>query len=58
MRTWKSVELEKAKADKLRKFLKGKGIRYEASECYNLIHFEILCNGDEVKEINAVLERM
>ena len=56
-RKWKSVEVTREIADKLRRFLKVKGIRYEASGCYNLIHFQILVNERETEKINTWLER-
>lgn len=56
-RKWKSVEVTKEIAEKLRRFLKVKGIRYEASGCYNLIHFQILVNERETEKINTWLER-
>jgi len=56
MRTWKSVELSKADADKFRVFLKENGIKYEASGCFNLIHFQVHVNDTETNNIDAFLE--
>ena len=41
-----TTELTRDEADLFRHFLKANGIRYEASECYNLIHFTIPIDSD------------
>ena len=38
---WYNVELNTNEAEKLRLFLIDNSINYEASDAYNLIHFEI-----------------
>jgi hypothetical protein len=47
MRKWRNVELNRRQAEMLKCFLDEYDITYEASECYDDIHFEIAC--DEVE---------
>ena len=58
MRTYYNVELTKGDAEKLKAFLKEKGIYYEPSSCYNLIHFEIKVNEAELKMVNNFLDAL
>lgn len=53
---WLSINLDRAKADALRAFLKMAHIKYEASENWNLIHFEVFVDNDERKRCNEFLE--
>ena len=56
-RKFYSVELkEQSKIDALKVMLKEMSIYYEASECYNMVHFEILLTPDEVEIVNNFLE--
>lgn len=55
MKKWFSVELTKEEAENFKKFLRGYGAQYETSECFNLIHFEVLCSLYDLKVLNAVL---
>ena len=48
-RTYGKCELEKELAEEFKKFLKAKGYYYEASDCWNLTHFEILLNDEELE---------
>lgn len=50
-RQYLSVELEFAEAEKFRVFLKESGIKYEASQAWDLVHFE--CLMDEVDRFFA-----
>ena len=54
-KTWKNVELTKARADHLKAFLKKGNIKYEPSGAGDLIHFEIYCDETETEEINEFL---
>ena len=56
-RKWKSVEVTREIADRLRRFLNVKGIRHETSGCYNLIHFQIFVNETETAKIKRFLAR-
>ena len=44
MKLYKNVELDKNDAEKLKTFLKSNKMKFETSECENLIHFECLVN--------------
>ena len=51
------VELkEQTKIDALKGKMKGMSIYYEASECYNMVHFEILLTPEEVITLNNFLD--
>ena len=54
--SYKSVELPRESAEDFKRYLKDNAIHYEASECYNLIHFEVLVDEYEEKECNQYLE--
>jgi hypothetical protein len=56
-RSWKNVELEKKEWDAFRPFLKRKGIKYEASGCFNLIHIEVLVNEAETQMLNDFMDK-
>ena len=58
MKHFYSVELKKEDAEKLKAYLKDNGIYFEPSACYNLIHFEIKVDEEEVKKVNAFLEKL
>ena len=55
MKKWFNVELEKTEAERLKMFLRGYGAKYETSGCFNLIHFEILCDLYDLNVINWFL---
>ena len=55
MKKWFNVELEKNDADRFKIFLRGYGAKYETSECYNLIHFEVLCDLYDLKVLDSFL---
>ena len=38
---------KESKRTEFKMFLKANGFRYEASECFGLIHFEVLLNDEE-----------
>ena len=56
-KSWKNVELSKGSAESFKQFLKANGIRYEASGCYNLIHFEVLVDDRQTEMCDDFLER-
>ena len=55
-RLWYSVELTKGTADSFKEYLHGNNIRFEPSECWNLIHFECYMDEDECKAANEFLQ--
>lgn len=58
MKNFYNVELNKEDAEKLKAYLKANGIYFEPSSCYNLIHFEIKVNAEELKQVNGFLEKL
>lgn len=51
------VELkEQTKIDALKGKMREMSIYYEASECYNMVHFEILLTPEEVITLNNFLD--
>ena len=56
MRKYYNVELNKDDAEKLKAFLKLNGIYFEPSACYNLIHFEIKVNEEELNMVDNFLD--
>lgn len=43
-------------AEALQEYLNDNAFTYEISGCFNCVHFEILCDSDDVKEINDFLD--
>lgn len=58
MEKFYSVELDKVSAEKLKAFLKEKGIYFEPSSCYNLVHFEIKLSKDKLQEVEEFLNTL
>ena len=58
MKKWVNVELNREEADVFRAELLSRHIKYEASGCGKLIHFEVLADEEEIKALNEILERM
>lgn len=56
MRNWYNVELAKDSAGKFKEFLRDYHIKFESSECGNLIHFEVFCNRLEMETANKFLD--
>ena len=54
-REYRSVELDKETARKLKRFLRLHEIHFETSECGDLIHFQILCDDNEETIANDYL---
>ena len=55
-RTWLNTEVTTDEAEMLKDFLDENDIEYEASEAYNLIHFEINVNEYEKEAINGFID--
>jgi hypothetical protein len=55
-RTWLNTEVTVEEAAMLKDFLDENEIEYEASEAYNLIHFEINVNEYEKEAINGFID--
>ncbi len=58
MKHFYNVELNKEDAEKLKAYLKGNGIYFEPSSCYNLIHFEIKVDEAEIEKVNKFLAEL
>ena len=58
MKAFYNVELNKEDAEKLKAYLKENGIYFEPSSCYNLIHFEVKVDGEELEKVNGFLEKL
>ena len=56
LRTWLNTEVTVEEAAMLKDFLDENEIEYEASEAYNLIHFEINVNEYEKEAINGFID--
>ncbi len=54
-RKYYNIELSHVNSFKLKWFLSEHHIKYESSECDNLIHFEIYCNTTEKDMINSYI---
>ena len=53
---WYNTELKDIQASIFKDFLHSHGIRFEASGCYNLIHFEIfITNQHDLNSIECFL---
>lgn len=58
MKKFYSVELNKEDSETLKVFLKSNGIYFEPSACFNLIHFEIKADKDELQKVNDFLDTL
>lgn len=58
MKHFYSVELNKEDAEKLKVYLKENEIYFEPSSCYNLIHFEVKVDEEEVEKVNGFLKNL
>lgn len=56
MRTWLNTALTKEEAEIFKAFLDENGIEYEASECYDMIHFEVNVNDYERIAIDEFID--
>ena len=55
---WVNTELPKEMADKFKAYCKKNNIIYEASECFNLIHFECFMDETQVIKANAFIDNI
>lgn len=55
---WKNVEVLKEKADKFKDFLRDNCIRFESSEAWNYIHFELNVTCGEELLCNKFLDSL
>ena len=58
MKHFYNVELNHENAEKLKAYLKAEGIYFEPSSCYNLIHFEVKADEQELEKINKFLTEL
>ena len=50
------ADLPQKTAESLKTFLKENEIYFEPSACYDLVHFEVLADSDEIKKVNDFLD--
>ena len=55
---WYNVELNLNEAEQLHQELMERDIKHEMSAAYNLIHFEILLNSNQVNNINNLIDNI
>lgn len=55
---WYNVELNLKEAEQLHQELMERDIKHEMSAAYNLIHFEILLNSNQVNNINNLIDNI
>lgn len=55
MRRWARTQLSKEDAKRFKEYCRDKHLQYEASEAYNLIHFEVYVNQIEERDCNDFL---
>lgn len=53
-----STELPRETAGRFKEYLRDMHIWYEASECGNLIHFEVLATDEEICKANAFIDTL
>ena len=60
MKKWFNVELNEKDAVEMKKFLTERGIKFETSGCFELVHFEIFLEKDseDYKAVNNKLEQL
>lgn len=60
MKNWFNVELNERDAVKMKEFLAEKGIKFDTSGCFELVHLEILLEKDseDYKAVNNKLEQL
>ena len=55
---WYNVELNLNEAEQLHQELMERDIKHEMSAAYNLIHFEILLNSNQVNDMNNLIDNI
>ena len=56
MKNWVNTELPKETAGRFKEYCRDMGVKYEASECGNLIHFECLMSIDQQIAANEFID--
>ena len=54
---WLSTELPKETAGKFKEYLRDMHIKYESSECFDLIHFEVLVTQRQAELADAFIDK-
>lgn len=55
---WVNTELQREIAGRFKEYLRDMHIKYEASECGDLIHFECYMCEDEIPKANAFIDSL
>lgn len=55
---WVNTELPKKNSRTFKEYLRDMHIRFEASECGDLIHFECYMSQDEISKANAFIDSL
>ena len=56
MARWVNCELPKETADKFKEYCRDMHIKFETSECDNLIHFQCYMTLEQITEANAFID--
>lgn len=56
MSRWVNTELPKETAGRFKEYCRDMHIKYETSECFNLIHFECYMNDEEIAKANDFID--
>ena len=51
-----SCELDKNIYEVFRMYLKEMNVKYEASQCYDKIHVEVIASQSQIVELNAIID--
>ena len=51
-----SCELDKNIYEVFRMYLKEMNVNYEASQCYDKIHVEVIASQSQIVELNAIID--
>ena len=51
-----SCELDKNIYEVFRMYLKKMNVNYEASQCYDKIHVEVIASQSQIVELNAIID--
>lgn len=54
-RAWFGSEMSKELAENFKQYLRGNNIKFEPSECYDLVHFECFMTEEEAAAANTWL---
>ena len=53
---WYSCELEKHEAEMFKGFLKANGVKFDCSQCYNLVMVSVFCDVEMMRKCNAFID--